>query len=186
MEVGTPTRDSSGLADLAAEGAAGVPSSVSTADGQGDEEMKEDDDMCRYCFGGRDDGPLISPCLCAGGQKVSSLNTPVLASNPIYIMNRRTHTLYAVQSSPEPGTPSVTMATSLLTRATIYSTPRTQHAQYVHLDCLRRWQRMVLVSQPTHPMFYEDDIRHHKCNVCMGEFTCPPPTRAELMESFTG
>eukprot|EP00729_Bicosta_minor_P020968 gene20968-11071_t len=58
--------------------------------------------------------------------------------------------------------------------------------EFVHLDCLRRWQRMVLVSQPTHPMFYEDDVRHHKCNVCMGSFTCAPPTRAELMESFTG
>ena len=58
--------------------------------------------------------------------------------------------------------------------------------KYVHLNCLRRWQRMVLVSQPTHPAFYEDDIRHHKCNVCLGEYTCPPPTRGELMESFTG
>ena len=38
--------------------------------------------------------------------------------------------------------------------------------KYVHLDCLRRWQRMVLVSQPTHPAFYQDDVRHHKCNVC--------------------
>jgi E3 ubiquitin-protein ligase DOA10 len=27
----------------------------------------------------------------------------------------------------------------------------------VHLSCLRRWQRMVLVSQPTHPAFYQDD-----------------------------
>mmetsp|Transcript_21799 Transcript_21799/g.36732 ORF Transcript_21799/g.36732 Transcript_21799/m.36732 type:complete len:555 (+) Transcript_21799:92-1756(+) len=58
--------------------------------------------------------------------------------------------------------------------------------KYVHLNCLRRWQRMVLVSQPTHPAFYEDDVRHHKCNVCLSEYTCPPPTRGELMESFTG
>ena len=58
--------------------------------------------------------------------------------------------------------------------------------KFVHLNCLRRWQRMVLVSQPTHPAFYEDDVRHHKCNVCMSEYTCPPPTRGELMESFTG
>ena len=27
--------------------------------------------------------------------------------------------------------------------------------KWVHLSCLRRWQRMVLVSQPTHPAFYE-------------------------------
>ena len=45
---------------------------------------------------------------------------------------------------------------------------------------------MVIVNQPTHPAFYEDDVRHHKCNVCLSEYTCPPPTRGELMESFTG
>ena len=56
----------------------------------------------------------------------------------------------------------------------------------VHLSCLRRWQRMVLVSQPTHPAFYRDDERHHKCNVCASAFNIPPPTRLELMASFTG
>ncbi|OQR83286.1 hypothetical protein ACHHYP_14913 [Achlya hypogyna] len=86
----------------------------------------EEDTICRYCFGDEADGPLISPCKCAGGQK------------------------------------------------------------FVHLDCLRRWQRMVLVSQPTHPAFYTDDKRHHICNVCLARYTCPPPSRAELMESFTG
>ena len=35
-------------------------------------------------------------------------------------------------------------------------------------------------------MFYSDDDRHHTCNVCKSTYTCPPPTRAELMESFTG
>ena len=34
--------------------------------------------------------------------------------------------------------------------------------------------------------FYQDDIRHHKCNVCSAEFNIPPPTRHELMASFTG
>lgn len=58
--------------------------------------------------------------------------------------------------------------------------------KWVHMKCLRRWQRMVLVTQPTHPSFYRDDVRHHECNVCKTEFTCPPPTRHELMESFTG
>ena len=47
--------------------------------------------------------------------------------------------------------------------------------KWVHLSCLRRWQRMVLVSQPTHPAFYERDPRHHECNVCKSKFTCPPP-----------
>ena len=45
---------------------------------------------------------------------------------------------------------------------------------------------MVMVSQPTHPAFYEDDVRYHKCNVCAAEFNIPPPTRHELMQSFTG
>ena len=58
--------------------------------------------------------------------------------------------------------------------------------KFVHLSCLRRWQRSVLVSQPTHPAFYERDPRHYKCNVCKGTFTCEPPTRLELMSSFTG
>jgi hypothetical protein len=54
----------------------------------------EDEAECRYCFSGSEDGELISPCACKGGQA------------------------------------------------------------FVHLACLRRWQRMVLVSQPTHPAFY--------------------------------
>ncbi|KAL1519218.1 hypothetical protein AB1Y20_003477 [Prymnesium parvum] len=58
--------------------------------------------------------------------------------------------------------------------------------KFVHLSCLRRWQRMVLVSQPTHPAFYERDPRHYRCNVCNGPFSCPPPTRLELVASFTG
>lgn len=90
-------------------------------------EPEEDEKVCRYCFDGdEDNGPLISPCNCSGGQK------------------------------------------------------------WVHLKCLRRWQRMLLVSQPTHPDFYDHDPRHHICNVCKAEFTCPPPTRHELMASLTG
>lgn len=58
--------------------------------------------------------------------------------------------------------------------------------KYIHLSCLRRWQRMVLVSQPTHPDFWEDDVRHCQCNVCQATFTCAPPTREELMLGFTG
>ena len=32
--------------------------------------------------------------------------------------------------------------------------------KYIHLSCLRQWQRMVLMSQPTHPDFWEEDERH--------------------------
>lgn len=92
------------------------------------EEQEEKDDseekMCRYCF--EEDGELISPCKCTGGQK------------------------------------------------------------WVHLECLRRWQRSVLVSQPTHPAFYGRDERQDICNVCMSPYNCKPPTRHELMTSFTG
>ena len=89
-------------------------------------EEDEGERMCRYCFDGEEEGELISPCGCRGGQK------------------------------------------------------------WVHLDCLRRWQRMVLVSQPTHPMFHNDDLRQQTCNVCKQPYTCAPPTRHELMRSFTG
>jgi hypothetical protein len=88
--------------------------------------VDDDEKICRYCFEGEEEGELLSPCNCDGGQK------------------------------------------------------------WVHLACLRRWQRMVLISQPTHPAFYERDPRHYKCNVCNGAFTCEPPTRLELMSSFTG
>ena len=58
--------------------------------------------------------------------------------------------------------------------------------KYIHLSCLRQWQRMVLVSQPTHPDFWEDDVRHRKCNVCKADFSCEPPSRQELFCGFTG
>lgn len=58
--------------------------------------------------------------------------------------------------------------------------------RYVHRDCLRKWQRSVLVTQPTHPAFYEDDVRQRVCSVCREEFDPPPPSRRELMASFTG
>ncbi|CAJ1378971.1 unnamed protein product, partial [Effrenium voratum] len=58
--------------------------------------------------------------------------------------------------------------------------------KFVHLKCLRMWQRAVLVSQPTHPDLYDHDTRQRICNVCKTEFSCHPPTRAELLASFTG
>eukprot|EP00944_MAST-04C_sp_MAST-4C-sp1_P002899 g2899.t1 len=58
--------------------------------------------------------------------------------------------------------------------------------KWVHLECLRRWQRSVIISQPTHPAFYARDERQFICNVCKSEFSVVPPTRAEMMASFTG
>ncbi|GMH97579.1 hypothetical protein TrST_g6741 [Triparma strigata] len=88
--------------------------------------MDSDEPLCRFCFEGVSEGPLIQPCNCSGS------------------------------------------------------------SAYLHLTCLRKWQRMVVVDQHTHPAFYEDDVRHHICNTCKAPYTCPPPTRAELMMSFTG
>eukprot|EP01006_Ploeotia_vitrea_P020805 TRINITY_DN53110_c0_g1_i1.p1 TRINITY_DN53110_c0_g1~~TRINITY_DN53110_c0_g1_i1.p1 ORF type:complete len:496 (+),score=42.93 TRINITY_DN53110_c0_g1_i1:19-1506(+) len=59
-------------------------------------------------------------------------------------------------------------------------------AKWIHMSCLRRWQRMVLVSQPTHPSGWSDDERFEICGTCKGKFTCEPPVRHELMASFTG
>eukprot|EP00008_Paramoeba_atlantica_P009371 CAMPEP_0201489348 /NCGR_PEP_ID=MMETSP0151_2-20130828/22303_1 /ASSEMBLY_ACC=CAM_ASM_000257 /TAXON_ID=200890 /ORGANISM="Paramoeba atlantica, Strain 621/1 / CCAP 1560/9" /LENGTH=474 /DNA_ID=CAMNT_0047874917 /DNA_START=58 /DNA_END=1482 /DNA_ORIENTATION=- len=58
--------------------------------------------------------------------------------------------------------------------------------EFVHMACLHRWQRMVLVAQSTHPAYYKDDERQYICNVCQSKYSCKPATRGELMESFTG
>mmetsp|Transcript_13779 Transcript_13779/g.18392 ORF Transcript_13779/g.18392 Transcript_13779/m.18392 type:complete len:549 (+) Transcript_13779:13-1659(+) len=58
--------------------------------------------------------------------------------------------------------------------------------KYVHTECLKRWQRMLIVSSPTHPAFQHDDLRDMECNVCKSKFTHEPPSRHELMSSFTG
>lgn len=87
---------------------------------------EEDERLCRFCFEGEEEGELVSPCRCTGGQK------------------------------------------------------------WIHLKCLRAWQRTVLVSQPVHPDLYDNDTRQRVCNVCKAEFTTPPPTRQELLASFTG
>ncbi len=78
---------------------AAVPHPLSAPSAEDEEEL-----MCRYCFDGEEEGELLSPCNCSGGQK------------------------------------------------------------WVHLACLRRWQRMVLVQQPTHPAFYAADARHYRCS----------------------
>lgn len=58
--------------------------------------------------------------------------------------------------------------------------------EWCHLSCLKRWQRSVLVTQPTHPAFYERDERQFICNVCNSHFAVDPPSRKEMMASFTG
>merc|ERR1712216_822882 len=81
---------------------------------------------CRYCFGGPEDGELIAPCRCDGGQK------------------------------------------------------------YVHVECLRKWERTVMLQQPTHPSCYGEDDRYLVCHVCTAAFDIAPPPRHELMASLAG
>lgn len=58
--------------------------------------------------------------------------------------------------------------------------------KWVHLECLRRWQRSSMVAQPTHPAFYTRDERMFICGVCKTEFNVKPLTRNELMAGFSG
>ncbi|CAL1163221.1 unnamed protein product [Cladocopium goreaui] len=58
--------------------------------------------------------------------------------------------------------------------------------RWVHLMCLRRWQRSILVTQPTHPALIEEDRRITHCQVCLARLSCPVPSRHEMMLQFTG
>jgi len=58
--------------------------------------------------------------------------------------------------------------------------------KWVHLECLRAWQRMVLVNQSTHPYFYEKEHRQEICNVCKTKFTVPPPDYHEMVSGLAG
>lgn len=46
-------------------------------------------------------------------------------------------------------------------------------------ECLRRWQRSILVTQPTHPDLFAEDRRMTHCTVCLQRFSCPLPSRHE-------
>ncbi|CAD7947621.1 unnamed protein product [Amoebophrya sp. A120] len=58
--------------------------------------------------------------------------------------------------------------------------------QYVHLQCLRQWQKSVLLTQSTHPKFQTriDAI----CNICEKPFKGPfrPKDRAQAVLEFAG
>ena len=55
----------------------------------------------------------------------------------------------------------------------------------VHIECLKKWQREVLLSQPTHPKYQTTIDRI--CNVCLEPFTGEgiPPSRHEQIKAFT-
>jgi ubiquitin-conjugating enzyme E2 J2 len=58
--------------------------------------------------------------------------------------------------------------------------------EWVHLECLRTWQKSVVLDQPTHPKYHTkiDQV----CNVCLEPFTGigEAPDRHEMMVSYTG
>eukprot|EP00928_Gymnodinium_smaydae_P032717 TRINITY_DN23624_c0_g1_i1.p1 TRINITY_DN23624_c0_g1~~TRINITY_DN23624_c0_g1_i1.p1 ORF type:complete len:434 (+),score=104.66 TRINITY_DN23624_c0_g1_i1:103-1404(+) len=53
--------------------------------------------------------------------------------------------------------------------------------KYVHVSCLRKWQRSVQLSGSNHPAERAREIRHKVCNVCNTPFDLPAQDRAELM-----
>eukprot|EP00915_Cephaloidophora_sp_WS-2016_P007794 GHVH01010786.1.p1 GENE.GHVH01010786.1~~GHVH01010786.1.p1 ORF type:complete len:989 (+),score=129.44 GHVH01010786.1:251-3217(+) len=59
-------------------------------------------------------------------------------------------------------------------------------SQYVHVDCLRQWQRSVLLTQSTHPKYQNriDEI----CNVCESRFKkeFQPKSRHAVVRQYTG
>ena len=58
--------------------------------------------------------------------------------------------------------------------------------EWVHLECLRTWQRTVVLTQPTHPK-YQTSI-DTVCNVCLEPFTGPgiPRSRHEQILEYVG
>jgi len=57
--------------------------------------------------------------------------------------------------------------------------------EWVHLECLREWQKRVLIDQPTHPQ-YQTSI-DSVCNVCLEPFTGigEAPSRHDQILSYT-
>ena len=58
--------------------------------------------------------------------------------------------------------------------------------EWVHLECLRDWQKRVLLDQPTHPKYQTSIDRI--CNICLEEFTGEgiPPSRTEQILQYAG
>ena len=56
--------------------------------------------------------------------------------------------------------------------------------QWVHLECLKKWQKTAILSQSTHPK-YQTNIETI-CNVCQQPFNFTTINREELMIQYTG
>ena len=64
--------------------------------------------------------------------------------------------------------------------------PSLPRAEWVHLECLRAWQRSVVLTQPTHPK-YQTNV-DAVCNVCLEPFTGAgaPRSRHEQVLEYLG
>ncbi|CAE7241493.1 SSM4, partial [Symbiodinium necroappetens] len=58
--------------------------------------------------------------------------------------------------------------------------------KYIHLSCLRRWQRTVQLGSSNHPEDRGAEDRHLVCNVCRGIFNLPPQDRGALLSDLAG
>lgn len=56
--------------------------------------------------------------------------------------------------------------------------------KWVHLSCLRRWQRAVQLDGSNHPEDTQREDRHRICNVCKSAFDIPPQDRATMMSDL--
>lgn len=56
--------------------------------------------------------------------------------------------------------------------------------KYVHLGCLRQWQRSVQLAGSNHPEDVRREERHEVCNVCRATFSLPPQDRASMMSAL--
>jgi len=134
-------------------------------------------------------GPVVQPVTTAGG--VTSSGGLVVAVNsmlPEEGTDKCHQPVPSTEASPDPDDDRMCRYCFEGDEAGELISPCkcTGGQKYVHLTCLRMWQRAVLISQPTHPDFYTSDSRQRVCNVCKSTFTCRPPTRMELMAWMTG
>mmetsp|Transcript_125687 Transcript_125687/g.350124 ORF Transcript_125687/g.350124 Transcript_125687/m.350124 type:complete len:452 (-) Transcript_125687:95-1450(-) len=56
--------------------------------------------------------------------------------------------------------------------------------KFVHLSCLRRWQRSVQLGGSNHPEDAAREDRHLICNVCKAPFSLPPQDRTSMMSDL--
>lgn len=56
--------------------------------------------------------------------------------------------------------------------------------RYVHLSCLRKWQRSVQLDRSNHPDDTDHEDRHRICNVCKEPFDILPEDRATMMSGL--